>query len=417
MKTEWRAVDTASSVDLLVYATDMIRLKDELAHFQSFAAKQSCSILLINWGKWWLVAKCKKIKKQKKRKKREWLRRPCLVQTRSKVSNGFFKKVLCTSPFEAHLLWNMCTKMSFQVSFRSPGFWGLVLCQMSCLEPFYVMFFVIFLFCLCPTIVCWLFALWNEVKCFADCETSSGVPSARGRVDNDWFLFFFYLWLNCPSNRLMFVGYMWCFLLVFVVVWLVVGVRGVWGIGYIKLSKAVQSLIVFHFFLLFTVRSGVKPTPTERGLWSCCVFAALLKDTSAWWTGALLTSSFSKSNHQSLILFLVLENAFLLKLQWSHFLCHHISPWAVSRHLANQITCKWMLLKPSPLFTLASVRLLQLLSLMLNTLGWADVVLTSPPEIREELSFLPVCKATPTVPAGCLPLALCPVWWMPRPQC
>ena len=195
------------------------------------------------------------------------------------------------------------------------------------------------------------------------------------------------------------------------------GVGGGGGGGGGGGSKAVQSLIVFHFFLLFTVRSGVKPTPTERGLWSCCVFAALLKDTSAWWTGALLTSSFSKSNHQSLILFLVLENAFLLKLQWSHFLCHHISPWAVSRHLANQITCKWMLLKPSPLFTLASVRLLQLLSLMLNTLGWADVVLTSPPEIREELSFLPVCKATPTVPAGCLPLALCPVWWMPRPQC
>lgn len=152
-------------------------------------------------------------------------------------------------------------------------------------------------------------------------------------------------------------------------------------------SKAVQSLKVFHFFLLFfTGRSEVKPTLTERGLWSCRVFAALLKDTSAWWIGALLTSSFSKSNHQSLILFLVLENAFYWNCRWSHFLCHHISPWAVSRHLANQITCKWMLLEPSPLFTLASIRLLQLLSLMLNTLGWADVVLKSPPEIREELS-------------------------------
>lgn len=124
-------------------------------------------------------------------------------------------------------------------------------------------------------------------------------------------------------------------------------------------SKAVQSLKVFHFFLLFfTGRSEVKPTLTERGLWSCRVFAALLKDTSAWWIGALLTSSFSKSNHQSLILFLVLENAFYWNCRWSHFLCHHISPWAVSRHLANQITCKWMLLEPSPLFTLASIRLL-----------------------------------------------------------
>ena len=48
-----------------------------------------------------------------------------------------------------------------------------------------------------------------------------------------------------------------------------------------------------------------------------------------------------------------------------------------------------MLPLPSPLFTLASIRLLQLWSLMLNTLGWAEAVLTSPPEIREELSAKP----------------------------
>lgn len=117
-----------------------------------------------------------------------------------------------------------------------------------------------------------------------------------------------------------------------------------------------------------------------------------------------------KTTTMSSILFLVNENSSYLKI-WpeSFFMSPHLqlSPWAVSGHLAKQISCKWMLLLPSPLFTLASIRLSQSLSLCCLSFWMLSVeldgVLTDWAEIKEKLQpvrqafswSLLVCNTTP----------------------
>ncbi len=119
-----------------------------------------------------------------------------------------------------------------------------------------------------------------------------------------------------------------------------------------------------------------------------------------------------------MILFLFCENCSYLKSGNNfYFMSLYLqpSPLSVSRHLANHTSCKWMLLLSSPLFyrgiNQTPAIIVSLLSLILNTLSWADVCWQTRLKLKRSSSqqdrlsagwLLLVCKAAPTVSAGCV---------------